>query len=130
MRYSQNFEIKIRTMRNKILRFRSELFFWVPVIVLCIFRSIMRSTCWQSVPTRPPYFFLTTPTQSGSWESNMAGKGGKQSRSSSGFSGRRGAREQEEEEQPPLQAVLVADSFNRTFFPVTKDQPRVGSYRC
>uniref|UniRef100_A0A1A7WLI0 Translation initiation factor eIF2B subunit epsilon n=1 Tax=Iconisemion striatum TaxID=60296 RepID=A0A1A7WLI0_9TELE len=53
----------------------------------------------------------------------MAGKGGKQSRSSSGLSGRKGAGEQEEEEQP-LQAVLVADSFNRRFFPVTKDQPR------
>uniref|UniRef100_A0A673BGS3 Translation initiation factor eIF2B subunit epsilon n=1 Tax=Sphaeramia orbicularis TaxID=375764 RepID=A0A673BGS3_9TELE len=45
-------------------------------------------------------------------------KGGKQSRSD-----RKGAGEQEEEEQP-LQAVLVADSFNRRFFPVTKDQPR------
>lgn len=54
----------------------------------------------------------------------MASKGGKQSRSSSGLSGRKGAGEQEEEEQP-LQAVLVADSFNRRFFPVTKDQPRV-----
>uniref|UniRef100_A0A671XZT7 Translation initiation factor eIF2B subunit epsilon n=1 Tax=Sparus aurata TaxID=8175 RepID=A0A671XZT7_SPAAU len=53
----------------------------------------------------------------------MAGKGGKQSRSSSGLSGRKGAGDQEEEEQP-LQAVLVADSFNRRFFPVTKDQPR------
>nr|XP_015812891.2 translation initiation factor eIF-2B subunit epsilon [Nothobranchius furzeri] len=54
----------------------------------------------------------------------MAGKGGKQqSRSGSGISGRKGAGEQEEEEQP-LQAVLVADSFNRKFFPVTKDQPR------
>uniref|UniRef100_A0A3B3WR91 Translation initiation factor eIF2B subunit epsilon n=1 Tax=Poecilia mexicana TaxID=48701 RepID=A0A3B3WR91_9TELE len=53
----------------------------------------------------------------------MANKGGKQSRSSSGFTGRKGAGEQEEEEQP-LQAVLVADSFNRRFFPVTKDQPR------
>lgn len=48
----------------------------------------------------------------------MASKGGKQSRSD-----RKGAGEQEEEEQP-LQAVLVADSFNRRFFPVTKDQPR------
>uniref|UniRef100_A0A673L0H2 Translation initiation factor eIF2B subunit epsilon n=1 Tax=Sinocyclocheilus rhinocerous TaxID=307959 RepID=A0A673L0H2_9TELE len=28
------------------------------------------------------------------------------------------------EEQPLLQAVLVADSFNRRFFPITKDQPR------
>ena len=56
----------------------------------------------------------------------MAGKGGKQSRSGPVLSGRKGAGEQEEEEQP-LQAVLVADSFNRRFFPVTKDQPRVGS---
>ncbi|XP_015234928.1 PREDICTED: translation initiation factor eIF-2B subunit epsilon [Cyprinodon variegatus] len=53
----------------------------------------------------------------------MASKVGKQNRSSSGLSGRKGAGEQEEEEQP-LQAVLVADSFNRRFFPVTKDQPR------
>ncbi|AWP04553.1 putative translation initiation factor eIF-2B subunit epsilon [Scophthalmus maximus] len=50
----------------------------------------------------------------------MAGKGGKQSRTGSS---RKSAAEQEEEEQP-LQAVLVADSFNRRFFPVTKDQPR------
>ena len=54
----------------------------------------------------------------------MAARGGKQSRS-----GRKGGEEQEEEEQP-LQAVLVADSFNRRFFPVTKDQPRVGSELC
>uniref|UniRef100_A0A1A8GDB9 Translation initiation factor eIF2B subunit epsilon n=1 Tax=Nothobranchius korthausae TaxID=1143690 RepID=A0A1A8GDB9_9TELE len=54
----------------------------------------------------------------------MAGKGGKQSRSGSGLSGRKGPGEQEEEEEQPLQAVLVADSFNRKFFPVTKDQPR------
>ncbi|KAF7667513.1 hypothetical protein LDENG_00059010 [Lucifuga dentata] len=53
----------------------------------------------------------------------MAGKGGKQSRSGSGLSSRKGAGDQEEEEKP-LQAVLVADSFNRRFFPVTKDQPR------
>uniref|UniRef100_A0AAQ4RG31 EIF-2B GDP-GTP exchange factor subunit epsilon n=1 Tax=Gasterosteus aculeatus aculeatus TaxID=481459 RepID=A0AAQ4RG31_GASAC len=53
----------------------------------------------------------------------MAARGGKQSRSGAGLSGRKGADEQEEEEQP-LQAVLVADSFNRRFFPVTKDQPR------
>uniref|UniRef100_A0A3P9H2D5 Translation initiation factor eIF2B subunit epsilon n=1 Tax=Oryzias latipes TaxID=8090 RepID=A0A3P9H2D5_ORYLA len=51
----------------------------------------------------------------------MAARGGKQSRS--GMSGRKGAGEQEDEEQL-LQAVLVADSFNRRFFPVTKDQPR------
>lgn len=56
----------------------------------------------------------------------MAGKGGKQSRSGPALSGRKGTGEQEEEEQP-LQAVLVADSFNRRFFPVTKDQPRVGT---
>uniref|UniRef100_A0A452TJT0 Translation initiation factor eIF2B subunit epsilon n=1 Tax=Ursus maritimus TaxID=29073 RepID=A0A452TJT0_URSMA len=30
-----------------------------------------------------------------------------------------------EEPPPPLQAVLVADSFNRRFFPISKDQPRV-----
>ncbi|KAM9719919.1 translation initiation factor eIF2B subunit epsilon [Menidia menidia] len=53
----------------------------------------------------------------------MASKGGKQNRSGSGLSGRKGAGDQDEEEQP-LQAVLVADSFNRRFFPVTKDQPR------
>uniref|UniRef100_A0AAQ6I899 Translation initiation factor eIF2B subunit epsilon n=1 Tax=Anabas testudineus TaxID=64144 RepID=A0AAQ6I899_ANATE len=54
---------------------------------------------------------------------NMAGKGGKQTRPGPGLSGRKGAGDQEEEE-PLLQAVLVADSFNRRFFPVTKDQPR------
>lgn len=31
---------------------------------------------------------------------------------------------QNEEEQVPLQALLVADSFNRRFFPISKDQPR------
>ncbi|XP_043926135.1 translation initiation factor eIF-2B subunit epsilon [Protopterus annectens] len=31
---------------------------------------------------------------------------------------------QNEGEQLPLQAVLVADSFNRRFFPISKDQPR------
>ncbi|XP_008829488.1 translation initiation factor eIF-2B subunit epsilon [Nannospalax galili] len=36
-----------------------------------------------------------------------------------------GARGAEEEPPPPLQAVLVADSFNRRFFPISKDQPRV-----
>ncbi|KAM9332922.1 translation initiation factor eIF2B subunit epsilon isoform 2-T2 [Pholidichthys leucotaenia] len=53
----------------------------------------------------------------------MAAKGSKQSRSGTGVSARKGAGDQEDEEQP-LQAVLVADSFNRRFFPVTKDQPR------
>nr|XP_020460223.1 translation initiation factor eIF-2B subunit epsilon [Monopterus albus] len=53
----------------------------------------------------------------------MAGRAGKQSRSGPGLSSRKGAGEQEEEEHP-LQAILIADSFNRRFFPVTKDQPR------
>ncbi|GCC49558.1 hypothetical protein chiPu_0033943, partial [Chiloscyllium punctatum] len=35
----------------------------------------------------------------------------------------RGA-EGEAEPVLPLQAVLVADSFNRRFFPITKDLPR------
>ncbi|XP_056598541.1 translation initiation factor eIF-2B subunit epsilon-like [Triplophysa dalaica] len=48
---------------------------------------------------------------------NMAGKAGKQNRA------RKAGAEQEEGEQP-LQAVLIADSFNRRFFPITKDQPR------
>lgn len=48
----------------------------------------------------------------------MAGKTGKQSRP------RKAVSDKDEEEQP-LQAVLIADSFNRRFFPVTKDQPRV-----
>lgn len=56
--------------------------------------------------------------------SNMAGRGAKQSRSGAGNAGRKGATDQEEAEQP-LQAVLIADSFNRRFFPITKDQPRV-----
>ncbi|XP_077343833.1 translation initiation factor eIF2B subunit epsilon [Lithobates pipiens] len=29
-----------------------------------------------------------------------------------------------DEEQPPLYAVLIADSFNRRFYPITKDRPR------
>lgn len=33
--------------------------------------------------------------------------------------------EPQEEPPPPLQAVLVADSFNRRFFPISKDRPRV-----
>ncbi|KAK1797381.1 hypothetical protein P4O66_008745 [Electrophorus voltai] len=51
----------------------------------------------------------------------MAGRAGKQGRSGGG--NRRGGAEQDEEEQP-LQAVLIADSFNRRFFPISKDQPR------
>ncbi|CAB1326812.1 unnamed protein product [Coregonus sp. 'balchen'] len=46
----------------------------------------------------------------------MSSRGGKQKKGNV-------ASEQEEEEQP-LQAVLVADSFNRRFFPISKDQPR------
>ncbi|KAK7945117.1 hypothetical protein WMY93_000845 [Mugilogobius chulae] len=44
-------------------------------------------------------------------DSNMSSKGGKQTR----ISDRKGAGEEDEEQ--PLQAVLVADSFNRRFFP-------------
>uniref|UniRef100_A0A672KFA8 Translation initiation factor eIF2B subunit epsilon n=1 Tax=Sinocyclocheilus grahami TaxID=75366 RepID=A0A672KFA8_SINGR len=47
--------------------------------------------------------------------SNMAGKAGKPSRP---------RKADKDEEEQPLQAVLVADSFNRRFFPITKDQPR------
>uniref|UniRef100_A0A673L6N6 Translation initiation factor eIF2B subunit epsilon n=1 Tax=Sinocyclocheilus rhinocerous TaxID=307959 RepID=A0A673L6N6_9TELE len=46
----------------------------------------------------------------------MAGKAGKPNRPRKA--------DKDEEEQPLLQAVLVADSFNRRFFPITKDQPR------
>ncbi|XP_053165528.1 translation initiation factor eIF-2B subunit epsilon [Hemicordylus capensis] len=49
-----------------------------------------------------------------------------------GSSGKRGAGsggsrgpDPQEEPPPPLQAVLVADSFNRRFFPISKDRPRV-----
>ncbi|XP_061493488.1 translation initiation factor eIF-2B subunit epsilon [Rhineura floridana] len=48
-----------------------------------------------------------------------------------GSSGKRGAgpggcrgTDPQEEPPPPLQAVLVADSFNRRFFPISKDRPR------
>ncbi|XP_015263214.1 PREDICTED: translation initiation factor eIF-2B subunit epsilon [Gekko japonicus] len=40
-----------------------------------------------------------------------------------GAGGSRGA-EPQGEPPPPLQAVLVADSFNRRFFPISKDRPR------
>uniref|UniRef100_W5LKI8 Translation initiation factor eIF2B subunit epsilon n=1 Tax=Astyanax mexicanus TaxID=7994 RepID=W5LKI8_ASTMX len=49
------------------------------------------------------------------WRVRMSAKAGKQ---------RRGGAEPQDEEQLPLQAVLVADSFNRRFFPISKDQPR------
>ncbi|RXN14271.1 translation initiation factor eIF-2B subunit epsilon [Labeo rohita] len=45
----------------------------------------------------------------------MAGKAGKQNRP---------RKADKDEEEQPLQAVLVADSFNRRFFPISKDQPR------
>ncbi|XP_023653972.1 translation initiation factor eIF2B subunit epsilon [Paramormyrops kingsleyae] len=56
----------------------------------------------------------------------MAGKPGKHGRagSSTGNAIRKSGPDPEEEEQQPLQAVLVADSFNRRFFPISKDQPR------
>ncbi|KAK6478734.1 translation initiation factor eIF-2B subunit epsilon [Huso huso] len=55
----------------------------------------------------------------------MAGRTTKQGRSNpnTGNPGKRGPVGQDEEEQP-LQAVLIADSFNRRFFPISKDQPR------
>uniref|UniRef100_A0A8D0L9F8 Translation initiation factor eIF2B subunit epsilon n=1 Tax=Sphenodon punctatus TaxID=8508 RepID=A0A8D0L9F8_SPHPU len=40
-----------------------------------------------------------------------------------GSGGSRGP-DPQEEPPPPLQAVLVADSFNRRFFPISKDRPR------
>ncbi|KAM8901998.1 translation initiation factor eIF2B subunit epsilon isoform 2-T2 [Lycaon pictus] len=42
-----------------------------------------------------------------------------------GGGGGGGVKGAEEEPPPPLQAVLVADGFNRRFFPISKDQPRV-----
>ncbi|XP_017578436.1 translation initiation factor eIF-2B subunit epsilon [Pygocentrus nattereri] len=50
------------------------------------------------------------------WQVIMAGKAGKQRRG--------GAEQPQDDEQQPLQAVLIADSFNRRFFPISKDQPR------
>uniref|UniRef100_W5MB06 Translation initiation factor eIF2B subunit epsilon n=1 Tax=Lepisosteus oculatus TaxID=7918 RepID=W5MB06_LEPOC len=61
----------------------------------------------------------------GDEQGNMAGRVGKQSRANNatGSANRKGPAGQEEEEQP-LQAVLIADSFTRRFFPISKDQPR------
>jgi len=53
----------------------------------------------------------------------MAGKAGKQNRP-------RKAVSDKDEEEHPLQAVLIADSFNRRFFPISKDQPRVSTCVC
>uniref|UniRef100_A0A8C5WMU9 Uncharacterized protein n=1 Tax=Laticauda laticaudata TaxID=8630 RepID=A0A8C5WMU9_LATLA len=44
-----------------------------------------------------------------------------------GSGGSRGS-DPQEEPPPPLQAVLIADSFNRRFFPISKDRPRVSEY--
>lgn len=56
----------------------------------------------------------------------VASRANKRSGSGPGAgSGGVGAKGAEEEPPPPLQAVLVADSFNRRFFPISKDQPRV-----
>uniref|UniRef100_A0ACB8FCC1 Uncharacterized protein n=1 Tax=Sphaerodactylus townsendi TaxID=933632 RepID=A0ACB8FCC1_9SAUR len=44
--------------------------------------------------------------------------------SSGGSGGSRGP-EPQGEPPPPLQAVLVADSFNRRFCPISKDRPRL-----
>ncbi|XP_005284087.2 translation initiation factor eIF2B subunit epsilon [Chrysemys picta bellii] len=52
----------------------------------------------------------------------MAARGS--GRRGAGSGGSRGP-DPQEEPPPPLQAVLVADSFNRRFFPVSKDRPRV-----
>ncbi|XP_062987871.1 translation initiation factor eIF2B subunit epsilon [Elgaria multicarinata webbii] len=52
----------------------------------------------------------------------MASRGAAAKRGA-GSGGSRGP-EPQEEPPPPLQAVLVADSFNRRFFPVSKDRPR------
>jgi len=56
-------------------------------------------------------------------DTNMAGKAGKQNRP-------RKAVSDKDEEEHPLQAVLIADSFNRRFFPISKDQPRVSTCVC
>ncbi|XP_075426996.1 translation initiation factor eIF2B subunit epsilon isoform X2 [Ascaphus truei] len=45
---------------------------------------------------------------------HMASRAGKREAMSSG----------EEDQQLPLQAVLIADSFNRRLYPITKDRPR------
>lgn len=50
-------------------------------------------------------------------------------RRGAGTGGSRGP-DPQEEPPPPLQAVLVADSFNRRFFPISKDRPRVRNPFC
>lgn len=60
----------------------------------------------------------------------VASRANKRSGSGPGAgSGGVGTKGAEEEPPPPLQAVLVADSFNRRFFPISKDQPRVSAVR-
>ncbi|KAG2462342.1 translation initiation factor eIF-2B subunit epsilon [Polypterus senegalus] len=55
----------------------------------------------------------------------MAARAAKSNRPTpgAGAASKRGIGGQEEEEQT-VQAVLIADSFNRRFFPISKDQPR------
>ncbi|XP_030071650.1 translation initiation factor eIF2B subunit epsilon [Microcaecilia unicolor] len=53
----------------------------------------------------------------------MAAQSGK--RGVSGSAAVKKKEEEEEEQQLPLQAVLIADSFNQRFFPISKDRPRV-----
>uniref|UniRef100_A0ABM5G418 Translation initiation factor eIF2B subunit epsilon n=1 Tax=Pogona vitticeps TaxID=103695 RepID=A0ABM5G418_9SAUR len=53
----------------------------------------------------------------------MAARGGSGKRGGAGAGASRGP-DPQEEPPPPLQAVLVADSFNRRFFPISKDRPR------
>uniref|UniRef100_F7E6V2 Translation initiation factor eIF2B subunit epsilon n=1 Tax=Callithrix jacchus TaxID=9483 RepID=F7E6V2_CALJA len=55
----------------------------------------------------------------------LVSRANKRSGAGSGGGGGGGARGAEEEPTPPLQAVLVADSFDRRFFPISKDLPRV-----
>ncbi|XP_017393806.1 translation initiation factor eIF-2B subunit epsilon [Cebus imitator] len=55
----------------------------------------------------------------------LVSRANKRSGAGSGGGGGGGARGAEEEPSPPLQAVLVADSFDRRFFPISKDLPRV-----
>ncbi|XP_029471676.1 translation initiation factor eIF-2B subunit epsilon [Rhinatrema bivittatum] len=56
----------------------------------------------------------------------MAAHSGKRGMAGGGGSGISAAvKKKTEEEQLPLQAVLIADSFNRRFFPISKDRPRV-----
>ena len=63
------------------------------------------------------YSSVSQSALAATWLVIMAGKAGKQRRS--------GAEPPQDDEQQPLPAVLIAASFNRRFFPLSKDQPRV-----